>query len=283
MGAHTDIDELLKKRCSINSNDCLKIFTNSNEEDSIALTPVSENKSFDSAIFSGTASDVSVRNLQRKTPGKCETDISLYSSSSSGCLSGHSSLLDVTLAHDDDILSFPHRTDKVDSITSLNLPPPPQMDLFYQEDPIFPMNKDQGFQEYYSCDCTGTEGEKILPQRHFEKTSQIEAPNSSRSRRIRFDETVRVIHDEALSSEKLVFEKEYHVNHGGYANIYHSVRDSLEEEMANEWSFKYMAGPVDDCATYEVIGRRKNTFKTFFEDVWFEETENRESINASKR
>ena len=69
----------------------------------------------------------------------------------------------------------------------------------------------------------------------------------STSRKLRCDETVHVINGEGQSSQKLVFD-----------------RECDEEEENDKWC-------LNTTELYDVIGRKKTTFKTFFEDVWFEE------------
>ena len=72
----------------------------------------------------------------------------------------------------------------------------------------------------------------------------------SSSKRITFDERVQVILGEEETSQTLIFERD--------------CDEYLEENLTNKWF-------LNKSDLYDVIGRRKTTFKTFFEDVWFEE------------
>ena len=79
------------------------------------------------------------------------------------------------------------------------------------------------------------------------RAKQEETPSSSR--RITFDERVHVIQGGEKTSERLVFERD------------------CGETVTNRWC-------LNKSDIYDVIGRQKTTFKTFFEDVWFEEDRN---------
>ena len=159
-------------------------------------------------------------------------------------MSGHSSLSDVTLAHDDhDSLPLPPPP-TAHSVTSLNmmdsLPPPPPGTVCHQTDFV---DFAHGA-EPCSCQLPGE-----LDAKHEAKQfSGIDTPGSSK--KITFDERVQVIHGEEETSQKLIFERD--------------CDECLEENLTNKWC-------LNKSDLYDVIGRRKTTFKTFFEDVWFEE------------
>jgi len=250
--AHVDIDNLNKRRSSLISYDCLKIFTKTGEQDRVDLTPSSENKSFDSAFSSGPGSEVSISGLNRKP------EISLYASSSSGCGSvgcgsEGSSLSDITLGQEEDSLPLPPPPTAY-SITSLNMvdalpPPPPSASTYHHPDMVDLVSPGIFHQaemlDHYSpdsCSC---------PVYGQVRAKQEDTPTSAR--RITFDEMVHVIQGEEQTSERLVFDRD--------------CRECREESLTNRWC-------LNKSDLYDVIGRQKTTFKTFFEDVWFEDDRN---------
>ena len=150
---------------------------------------------------------------------------------------------DVTLAHDDDDLPLPPPP-TAESITSLNM-----MERMPPPPGLGYLTGEQSC----SCQCMG-EGEGKDTTNTFYR---MKTPSSGR--KLTFDETVHVINGEGQSSQKLVFE-----------------RECDEEEENDKWC-------LNTTELYDVVGRRKTTFKTFFDDVWFEEDMNTDQAVETDR